>query len=464
MKIQASLLSVWPCSFGHVQRCMTIVSLGAVVALFLVLCADAARRHAPAPAFAWQSRTACEWFVQARQYPEEGNFQRALHTIRYALAFSPDNTAMLNFQGDMQQSLFEFDDAQQTYQRVLELDPGNRKARENLSLCLRLNRFHRDPESHLSTLYALHRVMLREGRISEAIAVTRRLKGDHALQQATWQTALDQAGLAGKITVDAEGGMSLDLSGCEAPDLARVRAFPITRLNLAGAGIATLEPLAGMPLEQLDLSRTPIEDLGPLRGMPLKILRVPQTGVEDLTPLVACPLCELDISHTRVFDLGPLARLPLAILRATDTPIDDLRAVASLSLRELYVSRSRVRDLGPVSHAPLEVVAIDGTAVYDLTPLKASRLRELHVGDTGVSDLSPLAGMPLTTLGAGGCRLLVDLQPLASCIALERVTLPPRVRNLAALEGLPRLRFIERDALKAEDLMLGRNLPASSSR
>ncbi len=463
MRICASLAPVLPRPPGYVQPGAMMIVLGAIVALGLILRVDAVRRHAPAPVFALHPRTADEWFAQAREYPNEGNFQRALHTIRYALAFSPDNPAMLNFEGDMQQSLFEFDRAQQTYERVLALDPGNQKARENLRLCKRLNRFHSDPESHPSTLYALHRIMLRQGRVSEAIAVTRLLKGDRALREATWQTVLDFAGLPGKVTVDAGCGIALDLSGCPAPDLTRFRAFPITSLNLADTGTSDLEPLAGMPLEQLDLSRTVVEDLRPLHGMPLKILRVPHTGVEDLTPLADCPLRELDISHTRVFDLTALARLPLTILRATDTSINDLRALASLSLRELYVSRSRVRDLGPVSHAPLEVVAIDGTAVYDLAPLKASQLRELHVENTGVSDLSPLAGMPLATFGAEGCRQLVDLRPLASCVALERVSIPPRARQLGVLESLPRLRFIESDALKAEDLLLAQDLSAGNS-
>ncbi len=390
---------------------------------------------------AWRLTTAREWWEHARQRAEAGDFRLALGTVRYALALDPDDAVLLRFQGDMEESLLQFREAQASYERVLAVNPDDRAARQNLVLCRRINR-RRDGTVRPGTLYNLHRVMLEQGRVAEALAITRRLADDRDLQCATWQAALENTGLAGRITVDADGALELDLAGNTRPDLSLIRSFPLTGLNLAGTGVEDLGALRGMMLKRLDLSRTLVYDLEPLRGMPLQTLQLAHTGVVDLGAIAACPLRDLDISGTRVPGLEALARLPLETLRADETPVADLRPLAALPLRGLWLGHTRVTDLEPLTHLGLETLVLDGTAVADLSPLTGCPLRELSLAATRVSDLRPLAGMPLNTLTLAGCAVSLDLSPLASCAWLEHLVLPLQPRSRERLAGLPRLKFI----------------------
>ena len=386
--------------------------------------------------------TARDWWEQARQYADAGDFRLALGTVKYALALDPDDAVLLGFQGDMYESLLRFREAQASYERALVMKPGDRRTRQNLVLCHRINR-RRDGTVRPGTLYNLHRVMLEQGRIAEALAITRRLSDDRALQQATWQAALDETGLAGRITANAAGALELDLSGITRPDLSLIHAWPLAGLNLADTGVDDLRALQGMALRSLDLSRTLVYDLEPLRGMPLQTLRIPRTGVVDLGALAGCPLRELDISGTRIEGLETLAGMPLETLRADDTPVADLRPLAALPLQTLTLGRTRVVDLRPLGHLGLQTLVLDGTAVADLSPLAGSPLRALSLASTRVNDLRPLAGMPLNTITLADCAEGIDLSPLASCEELEHLTLPPQGRGLEKLAALRRLKFIE---------------------
>ena len=386
-----------------------------------------------------------EWFQRARERAGEGDFQRALGTVDYALAQRPKNVDLLVFKGDMCQSLFQFVEAQRVYEQALRLDAGNRAARQNLTLCRRLNRYHDDAASHPSTLYGLHRVMLGQRRISEALAIGRRLRTDRQLQQATWQAALDNAGLRGKAAVDATGELEIDLAGCLQPDLSGLQGFPIRSLNLADTGLQDIGALRGLPLKRLDLSRTLVHDLSPLRGMPLQSLRLAGTGVVELSDLAGCPLRELDVADTRVGYLGPLVGMPLGTLRASRTPVTDLSPLAASPLTQLELAGTRVGDLRPLGSLGLQTLNLAGTLVTDLAPLKNCPLRQLDLSHTPVRDLSPLAGTPLVVLTLAGCTGVVDLRPLATCQALEHLSLPLHPQSVGVLAPLPRLRFVRRD-------------------
>lgn len=401
--------------------------------------AEANRQGTKAPAV--RLLTASDWWERARQYADAGDFRLALGTVKYALALDPDDAVLLGFEGDMHESLLQFREAQTAYERVLAARPGERRARQNLVLCHRINR-RRDGTVRPGTLYNLHRVMLEQGRITEALAITRRLSDDRALQQATWQAALEGTGLAGRITVSVDGALELDLSGTAQPDLSQIQSYPLAGLNLADTGVEDIRALRGMALRRLDLSRTLVCDLEPLHGMPLGTLRVPHTGVVDLGALTGCPLRELDITGTRVAGLEALAGTPLETLRADDTPVADLRPLAALPLRGLWLGRTRVTDLGPLTHLGLQTLVLDGTAVTDLSPLAGSPLRELSLVSTRVVDLQPLARTPLNSLTLAGCVAGIDLAPLASCGELEHLALPPQPRAIDKLVGLRRLKFI----------------------
>ena len=444
---------------GWLGRQQTMVALGMLAAVALLGWHDGASWLAAVRSWQWHSpaespnrflRTAPDWYRQARQRAAAGDFRLALGAVRYALALLPGDSVLLEFEGDMHQSLFEFQIAQDCYEQALEANPRSLHARQNLALCRRLNRYHDDPASHRSTLYGLHRVMLGQQRMPEAVAISRRLIGDHALQQATWQAALDHTGLHGKIILDAHGGLDLDLStGPLQPDLSLIRDFPITGLNVAGTGLEDLHVLRGLPLETLNLSGTVVHDLAPLRGMPLRELNLHGTGVVDLSALTDCPLHDLDISNTRIWNLYPLANTALTSLRASDTPVSDLRPLAALPLTRLELSRSWVADLTPLGSLGLQVLALDGTGVADLTPLQSSPLRELDLAGTSVSNLAPLAGMPLGTLSLAHCPRALDLRPLLSCPELEHLSVPAYPLNLKLVSKLPRLRFIVEDPAAA---------------
>ena len=402
-------------------------------------------RESQAVALLARPRPSLEWLHEAQDRAEDGSFRLALKVVDRALADSPDNAALLKLKGDMNESLLQFGDAQTAYEQALRIDPHSRWARENLVLSRRLSRVAGQSAGRLSTLYGLHRAMLTQGRLGEAVAISNRLRSDPKLGQLTWQAALDRTGLHGRVTVDGEGGMSLDLSGTAQPDLTLIQKFPVRHLYLAGTGLDDLLPLRGMPLETLDLSDTPVHDLAPLRGMPLAVLRIAHTGVVDLTPLEDCALRELDISGTRVAGVEALARMPLASLQANGTLVADLHPLAALPLVRLSLSYTRVKDLRPLQHLGLEELILEGTNVSDITALRGCPLRELSLAHTPVEDLAPLADAPLTVLMLQGCPNVKDLRPLLSCNELEHLYLPPDLDHLEALHKLPHLRFIEED-------------------
>lgn len=440
----------------------SVVCAGVVLAAAIVLLWDAgigrrvsqsadAGSNKLAP---WPLLSAREWFERARARATAGNFRQALGTVKHALVSSPKDADLLVFEGDMQQSLFQFIEAQRAYEQALHLDADNPEAQQNLQLCRRINRYRDDASSHRSTLYGLHRVMLGQNRVSEAVAISRRLNLDQKLRQTTWQAALTSTGLAGTITVDADGGMEADLSGNLQPDLSLLKDFPLTSLKLADTGLEDLHALQGMPLKKLDLTRTLVHNLAPLRRMPLQTLLLRGTGVVELSDIDGCPLRELDISDTRVDDLSPLARMPLESLRAVNTPVADLRPLATRPLTRLDLARTRVSDLRPLENLGLLVLSLDDTRVTDLAPLRGCRLRELHLSSTGVSDLRPLAEMPLTVLTLSDCGQVKDLRPLRSCSELEHLQVPPHPQGLDQLAVLPRLRFLQPDETRLEDMLL----------
>lgn len=382
-------------------------------------------------------------FQQAHKEADSGDFGAALKTIGYALSLEPGNADYRCFQGHMLVSLLKPDDAEHAYERAVETNSGHVAAQENLKLIRRLQRVWKQGDApDESSCYALHRQMMEEHRLSEAFAVAKRLKGDQQLWLATWQKMLETSNAPGTLSVDEDGELAMDLSGRTHPDLNLIKQLPLRSLNLAGAAISDISALRGMPLEKLDLTGTQVSDLSPLKGMPLKVLLASRTGVNDLTWLAGLRLRTLDVSRTRVRDLWALKEMPLRTLRLADTQVNDLRAISTIPLIELDLARTSVADLKPLSHLPLQTLNLEGTLVADLSPLKGSPLVHLHLGRTAVRDLKALSGTPLSALDLTDCPHQVDLNALAHCAELERITLSAGSVNVEMLRGLPRLRFI----------------------
>jgi len=91
---------------------------------------------------------------------------------------------------------------------------------------------------------------------------------------------------------------------------------------------------------------------------------------------------------------------------------------------------------------PLKELSLFGSKVADLGPLKGMPLEVVTVSGTKVADISPLRGMPLKRLRLHDCPELTDLSPLADCMELREITLPPDARNIESLRTLPKLERI----------------------
>lgn len=385
-----------------------------------------------------------QFAAEAERLLETGDFAGARAQLRYALTLAPGDASWHCRLGDAWQSAFDFSSAAAEYRRATELDPKCAPAWDGLALCERLGRAgEAGRRVDATTLYAMHRVMVKWGRLAEAARVAQQLPGDAELQRKTWEARLRHGGLSAAIALDANGRLDITITGAAQARLGLLRGLPPCSLRLAGTDLRDLSALAGLPLEQLDLERTAVADLTPLRGMPLRTLTIARTAVGDLFPLRGMRLHDLDASHTAVRSIFPLAEMPLRRLSLAHSRVADLRALASVPLLELDLSGTPVNDIAPLAHLPLTCLRLDDTAVADLAPLRCAPLSELSLPRTPVADLTPLTKSPLAVLRLTGCARIGDLSPLAQCRQLQTLALPTQQSDVRALAALPRLRFLE---------------------
>jgi FHA domain-containing protein len=371
-------------------------------------------------------------------------FDKALPMLSHATTLVPERAEYHFVEGNLYESLLEIAEARDCYVRVLRLDPAHAGAQENLRLCDRLLLFqkHGGKLDTPPNLYALHRLMMKQGRLAEALAMADRLSADKALLCKTWKAVLDEAGIGGVLALNPDGTLALDLSGTGIADLSVLAEMPISNLKLARTQVTDLTPLAGMPLRKLDLSDTRVSNLEPLRGTALESLNLAGTRVADLDPLMNMLLRELVISGTPVIDLHALSLMPLHSLHMSATRIRDITPLAKLPLEELSAAMTQVSNVAALRHLPLSKLDLSSTPVSDLDPLAGAQITELRLSKTPISRLDPLRGMPLRELTLAGCGNVRDVSPLASCQQLERLVLPSQCAELAPLRELPRLRFL----------------------
>ena len=249
-------------------------------------------------------------------------------------------------------------------------------------------------------------------------------------------------------------------------DIRPLADLPISRLELAGTGVEDLTPLAGMPLVSASFFESvAVRDLTPLAGLPLRSLDISQTLVSDLTPLAGLPLTELFLDGAPVLSLAVLQGMKLTSLSASDTRIRSLKPLAGMSLTSLGVSRTQIASLAPLAGMPLEALALSQTLVGDVSPLKGMPLKVLMLNDTLVADLLPLktltskslslnlsntqirsiealAGLPLKQVYLQGCSRVKSVAPLAFCVTLQHLTMPPDAAGEEYLKDLPKLHTI----------------------
>jgi hypothetical protein len=370
---------------------------------------------------------AAERFARdGRRANQLGDWDEVVRSFGYALALEPERAEWWAELGHGHALQFQFRAAVSAYDRALAADPSFVVARDALAVCERLHRV-KEASPSPSTLYALHRLMMKHGRISEASRLASMIPADRDLQQRTWQERLRHLGLSGTVEVDERRGLIVRLSGQIQEHVELIASIPVAALSLVDTDLVDLKAFTGKSIEDLDVSGTMVKDLSPLKGMPLRRLIVGRTQVEDILPLRSSKIERLDLSGTGVQSLTALRELPLKWLDISNTGISDLRPLAGVPMAELHAASTPVSDLSPLTHLPLHTLALDDTRVCDLRPLAKSELTALTLQRTLVVDLSPLAGTPIAVLNLAGCPELRDLSPLTTLPRLQRLVVPSAV-------------------------------------
>ena len=227
-------------------------------------------------------------------------------------------------------------------------------------------------------------------------------------------------------------------------------------LNLRGARVSDIEPLANLPmLWQIVLADTLVSDIKPLGSLSaLLCLSLEDTLVSDISPLASLSSLEwLALGNTQVSDIEPLANLSsLEWLGLWSTQVSDIKALANLSSLEwLALGNTQVSDIDSLANlSSLEWLAFWGTQVSDIGPLaNLSALEHLYLSVTPVRDIGPLAN--LSALKRLDLRetLVSDIEPLVILPALEWVDLRETPASPSAIDELracrPELQIVLKD-------------------
>jgi serine/threonine protein kinase len=323
--------------------------------------------------------TAPTFAEEAQQLVDDGHFNQAMDKISYAISQVPNQSSYFTLQGHIWESLLRLDEALLSYQSALQRNPQDKSAAENLQLCRKLLARAKDAENlPPGVLRELQIAMRNQNRYAEAVAMMEKIENDRELFADTWRELFQKRGLRGKVQLDEERTLQVEVAKGAAQNLKLLRGMPITTLNLDGVKLDDVTPLQGLPLKSLNLSHTEVADLGPLRNMKLQRLTLVETRVADLRPL------------------------------------------AGMRLQQLSLGGS--------------------TNVKDIAPLKGMPLEVLNLARTRVTDLAPLAGAPLREIYLEGCRELFNVSPLANCKQLETLVLPNHVKQIEFLRNHPALK------------------------
>ena len=320
--------------------------------------------------------------AQAQALVEAGHLDDALAKLSYAINLDPANPAYLLQRAHMLEAGQFLAEAASVYREVLALDPGNRSAHDNLSLCERLQCENgSEPQLRRELQGKLVDALLREGRAFEAapLAAQLRQSGDaiEANLRACLQEYKAQAGWNDdRIRRGHNGAFSVNLHHLNLGDLSALSGLPISDLNLADTDLRDLKPLAALPLTSLNFARTQVTDLHPLWGTRPEKLKLAGCRVSDLEALRGMPLRTLDLSNTLVTDLSVLAGMPL---------------------------------------------------------------HEILLNGLTIKSLVPLRGLPLRRLDLRGAQGDLDIAKLAVCRDLEAIALSKYAAHTEALRGLPKL-------------------------
>jgi tetratricopeptide (TPR) repeat protein len=422
------------------------VLLLAIAVLARQLKTVTARAEAADAVVALVKATAPQLHQQALESLQSGKLDEARARITYALALEPEVASYHLTAGRIHQSLLRLPEAQGAFERALALGGPKKELETNIALCRSILRTRQGTRA-VENLYALHRLMMEQQRLPEALLMAQRLETDRVLLQKTWAAVLDAGRVLGDLTVNDDGSFHLRLHPNSPGSLAVLKGMPLQSLIAARTNIEDLSPLRGMPLRRVDLSQTTVHDIEVLRGMPLEELDLSNTAIKSLGAVVGMPLKKLKLEYTVISDIAVLGGMPLEELSLLSTRVSNIAALAQSPLRVLNLAHTSVRDLTPLKHLPIEQLNLERSAVIDLTPLAGGQLTSLILSETRVQDLAPLRGAPLQQLWLAGCTEIATLEPLRGCLDLERLILSHKGPSPTPLRDLPRLRFLAYDNL-----------------
>ena len=267
------------------------------------------------------------FFAQAKELAKQKEFDKALDKIDAAIRQLPNNADYHYQRGNYLQTLLRLDDAEDSYQRVIDINPNHPGAKENLALTQKiLAEENEDHELEPRHIRELEKAMIDQKRITEASVVAaksglepgkffrelraamdanpelrplrelisdrREIKGRFVKQgDGTWTANFRDVPPATYMPLLRSGVVrisSLVLDGANIPDLAALSSLKELRsLSLNGCrGLNDLTPLAGLPIRSLNLARSDVADLAPLASLPLAELRLDGCNrIRDLRPI-----------------------------------------------------------------------------------------------------------------------------------------------------------------------------------
>jgi serine/threonine protein kinase len=342
--------------------------------------------------------TAPTFAAEAQQLLDDHKPVESLEKIDYAISQVPNDAAFHNLRGNILQAQLRLEEAIESYEQALRLNPKLKEAEVNRDLSRSiLNKIGLNDEQPRKELLAeLYTALINQGRRSAAENIESQFGVDKQKLHRFNQNRLKQ-----RFETNPDNTINVDLSKTAKPDFEKLRDVPVSGLNLDDTKIADIDDLRGLQLQSLSLSRVQIHDLSPLTGMPLRTLNLEGTAVTDLSPLSALPLEVLRLSNTRVTDLSPLS---------------------GSRIEQLILSNCRF--------------------LKDLTPLRGLPLQTLTINRTGVTDLSPLTESPLREVNLEGCAALTNLQPLMEIGTLESVMIPLQAKDIEFLRAHPGIKRI----------------------
>ncbi len=298
------------------------------------------------------------FFAQARQFAQQKEFDKAVEKIDAAIRQLPNNAEYHNQRGNFLQTLLRLDEAEDSYQRVIDINPNHPGVKDNLALTQKiLAEENADHELEPRHIRELEKAMLDQKRLVEATAVAEKsglepgrfyreisnlLAANPELGQLR-ELISNRREFRARFIKQADGTWSANFRDIAQPTylpLLRSGTIPISTLVLDGAIAPDLAALASLKeLRVLSLNGCRgIKDLSPIASLPIRTLNLARSDVSDISPIATLPLVELRLDGCKdITSLRPLALI--TTLRSLTLPfpkssgdISFLRGLANIEL------------------------------------------------------------------------------------------------------------------------------------